>query len=180
MRGHLCDSTAFLYYNSHGCRQVTGCEFTFFHVTVVTMTTPIYDQNLHRSSAISYRCSIATKSVFPAVFDIFCSKSPVLCICTGLGHVISCIAHARDLTLCKIFVHILIFHPTLPIHYDIFITLEITIYNKVHGVVPRTPFWLKAVEMEFYYSSLKCITIHNVSNRIFINFLESQTWTAVH
>jgi len=140
-------------------------------------TTPVYGQNLHnylilaRSCdviehvtiwypyTISYRCSIVTKSVSPAVFEImgpkhmgswpwpfnrsrddsiphmwfpisaplepslylqaFSRYSAPKCLSSANRHCACAIS--RDLyPLCKIWVHILISHPTLPIHYDTF------------------------------------------------------------
>jgi len=59
-------------------RQVTGCEFTFFHVT---MTTPIYGQNLHRSRdilipqvSLPIQVLHCNQVCIPAVFEILGSK----------------------------------------------------------------------------------------------------------
>jgi len=56
--------------------------------------------------AISYRCSIVTKCVSPAVFEMFGSKVPNQCKSS---------LRMRDITwpvpLCKIWIHILISHP---------------------------------------------------------------------
>ena len=80
--------------------------------------------------AISCCWSVGTEPLSPTVFEIFGSKASVLCKSSLRMHHIT-----EPVPLCKIWVHTLISHPTLPIHYDTFIRL----WWRMRGVYSWDP-----------------------------------------
>jgi len=125
--GHVTSSVTCLfdapygtfYFWSIGTEPITPTVFEIFAFSYIWVTTFTFWGHVTSSVmwpmdspvAISYRCSIVTKCVSPAVYEKVGSKLPHQC-------------KSSMYSLCKIWVHILIYDSTMSIQYDTFIELR--------------------------------------------------------